>query len=231
MVSGVPSDEGGIVILPDGDDLSTTDQDLGRFYLTADQDRSISAGDTITVTIRADRFDSLDDGALAACGVEFTELEKSIQVDAAMIPRLITAPSEQVNSDNLSVFAQSQIELVRSGLMEDWSGIVHGDGNYACYDQAIVLGPTALGGHIICTDKNSNSYTLWLVYDTQVTDSELQEPVHVYTALQVEKPVIYQDESNTLGSVGSIRAGYGVGPEFIYDQWWYQETDAVVIGV
>jgi len=61
-VSGVPDNDGGITILPEGEVLSTTDQELGWPYFNADKNGNISAGDTVKISIRA------DDG----CQEEFT---------------------------------------------------------------------------------------------------------------------------------------------------------------
>lgn len=228
VVSGVPSDERKLVILSDGDALPTTDRDLGWFYLTADKEEGISAGETITVTIHADSFDSLDNGALAPYGVEFAELEKSALADVAMIPRLVTA-LDQVNEQSMKTLALSLTDSIKEGLEEDWSRIVHGNGNFACYDQTITAGPNPVEAHLVCTDPGSNSYSIWVVYATQVTDSELDKAQLIYTTVRLDKPVVFQDEGKTVDYLGNAQMEFGQNLEFVQNSWWYPSENSVTI--
>lgn len=227
-VSGVPDSDGGIIVLHEGEVPSTTDQDLGWFYLDADKNGNISAGDTVKVSIRAERFDSLDNGVLAPCGVEFVELEKSVPVDAAMIPRLVTS-LDQVNSQNLHSLVLSLTNPVKEQLETDWSSIVHENGNYVCYDHTVVEGPYVLETRIVCTDTNSNSYSIWIVYLTKVLDSELDEAQEIYTAVRLDSPVVYRDESNTVDYSGGMQMNFGRDLEFVYNAWWYSSENSAAI--
>lgn len=227
-VNSVPDSDSGIIILPEGEVISTTDKDLGWFYLNADKNGSISAGDTVRVSIRSDRFDSLDNGVLASCGVEFAELEKSLSVDSAMIPRLVTS-LDQVNSQNLHSLVLSLINPVNEQMEADWSSIVHENRNYVCYDHTVVEGPYVLEARLVCTDTDSNSYSLWIVYLTEVTDSELDEVQDIYTVVHLDRPVVYQDESKTVDYSGDMQMNFGRDPEFIYNAWWYSSENSVAI--
>jgi len=228
IVSGVQANDGGITILPEGEVLSTADQDLGWFYLNADKNGSISAGDTVTVSISADRFDSLDDGTLASYGVEFAELEKAISVDASMIPRLITS-LDQMNTQNMNTLVQRLADSVKEELENNWSSIVHGNGNYACYDQTVKAGPDAMEAHLVCTDTDSNSYSIWIIYVTQVTDSELDEAQSIYAAVRLDDPVVFQDEVKTVDYAGSMHMDFGLDMDFMFDSWWYGNENSIMI--
>lgn len=213
-----------IIFQAPGSESGAREQDLGRFYLTADKDGGVSVGDTVTITIRADRFDALEGDTLRPYGVTFPALEKAIDVDAAMIPRYITS-MEQVNEVNLGALSGRMGAEVSGSLQENWSRVVHGNSSYTCYDQTIVAGPAAHEAHLVCMDRDSNTYAIFIVYGVVVTDSELEGNVGVYALMRLDDPVIYQDGDGTIGYAGSMRMEFYDSLEPIRGSWWYQSED------
>lgn len=228
VVSGVPSVGGGIVFLSESGNHSTLDWDLGQFYLTADKDRDISAGDRVVVTLHSDRFDSLNDNSLSFYGIRISSLEKTISVDAAMIPRLVTS-LDQVNQQNLSPLAFDLRDSVMEALEKDWSYIVHGNRNYVCYDQTVLGGPEELEAHLVCTDTRSNYYSIWIIYIVAVIDSELNEEQLIFSTVRLDRPVIFQDENKTVDYAGSMQMEFWQTADFVNDSWWYDNENSKTI--
>lgn len=226
-IIGVP--DAPITVLSGGESLEEQEESLGQFYLACDKDKNISAGDIVTVAVQSDRFDNVGIGALIPYGVDLSPSERSIAVDAAMLPRFVTS-TDQVNETNMYALAASMTDSVTNALYEDWGRIVHGNRNFNCYDQAITEGPTPWAAYILCTDTSNNAYTIWIVYGTLVTDSELDGSIYVYSTVQLDRPVVYQDEANTLGYTGSTRLEHNNSSmDFVYDSWWYADENTRTI--
>ena len=166
---------------------------LFNFTLDANKKRNISDKDEITVFVSGG-YGSIDNDNYIANGFAFKEIEHSFSVDSSMLDRYVTT-NTQLNAANIKAFSETAKESLENYLYDNWSSLVHDSYSFKCYDQEIKSVTVQDTAYFACTNRSSNTYTLWMVYACKVKDSELKEEKILYMMAVADELVINNSTS------------------------------------
>lgn len=211
------------------DNAAGEEYSIGYFRIEADKNTGIGSGDEITFRITSSDGEAAAADALASSGVVFSSVEQKLTVDTTMLERYITS-ADQVNAQGVKALATALEADVTTYLNDNWSRIIHGNSSFICYDQTIKEGPTAAKAYFACTDANSNSYKLWILFTGYVTDSETTEAVPYYILAEANKPTIVAGEENVIHTLDPINFGYyGTMADLEAAHWYTGYMDVMTV--
>lgn len=198
---------------------------IDDFYLQADRSNGLSAGDSVNISLSSRGYDTVQStDAYSQSGLLLSEISHTMSVDSSMVGRYITS-DQQMRMDLIRALGNSQSDRLNETLTENWSRIVHGSSNFACYDQKVTEGPDPTDAYFAKTNEDANTYTIWMIYRCVCQDSETPDGKPIFMVLTFRDPIVSGGSSPAISTLRDPDISTYDSLTDIQEQWWFTNTE------